>query len=287
MPSTVTINPALSSVAANTFGVQWDGLIQGMAWPDPAIRYTLNSGWLSEDEDLPMWGGVGISEDVPASAVDAPDPAQGGEIIRALNVLGGNNAGNLTGFSVFDQGYSAINSPQSPVPLVGSFGQVMLYRLGSGARIAVKADATLALQGELITKPVSWDYINQQLVAFQAAWAANTITAGSWAAGIATLTTNTAHGVSPGGVVTISGIDPDGYNGTFVATAGTTASTLKYAVAANPGAYSSGGDLAAGGGALPCRVLKFATTNCMTVSFDSATGFATWNRNGSAAVILI
>ena len=45
--------------------------------------------------------------------------------------------------------------------------------------------------------------------------------------------------------------------------------------------------LAAGGGALPCRVLKVVTSGCQTVNFNTTTGFATWNYNGACAVILI
>ena len=292
MSSQITINPALTTVAAGTFGIQWDGLIQGMAMPDPAVRNFLASGIWANANSLPSFGGLGISEAVPtppASPPLTPDAAFQGQLIRATNQNGNGTVGNLTGFSVFDQGYSGINSPQSEVPLVGSYGQTMFYRFGSGARIAVACDTALAAyaQGNVITKPVSWDFLNQKLISGVAAFSANTITAGSWAAGVVTLTTNTAHGVAVGSVIVISGISPTGYNGTYVATTGTTGSTLKYALASDPGAYVSDGDLAAGGGYLNARVLKVMDTNCMTVSYNSTTGFASWNRNGSAALILI
>jgi hypothetical protein len=43
----------------------------------------------------------------------------------------------------------------------------------------------------------------------------------------------------------------------------------------------------AGGGALPCKILDIRTGNSMTVQFDSATGFATWNYAGTCAIIQI
>jgi len=57
--------------------------------------------------------------------------------------------------------------------------------------------------------------------------------------------------------------------------------------AANPGTYSSGGSVGAGGGALPVRVLDVSIGNSMTVNYDPVTGFATWNRQGDVAIILI
>lgn len=63
------------------------------------------------------------------------------------------------------------------------------------------------------------------------------------AGGLVTGTTTTAHGVTVGKTFTISGsiasTIPGGYNGTFTALPGTTASTLIYALAADPGAITS------------------------------------------------
>ena len=209
MSAQITINPQLSTNAAGSFGVQWDGLIQGTAYPDPATRYALSGGYLASTETLPMWGGVAISENIPAITGAVPDPSLGGSIIRADKVAPVTTAGALTGWSVFDQAYGMINSPQSPVPLAGTYGQVMFYRLGSRARIAVKMDPALALGGEIISTQVSWDFTNQQLIAYDSV------------------------------------------------------------------------------AALPVQVLRVYTSNCMTVSYDPVTGFATWNRNGACAVILI
>jgi len=291
----ITINPQLTSNAAGTFGVEWDGFIQGVAMPDPVARYALAGGRLLAAAALPMWGGVGISEAVPSpqgSPPTTPDVMLGGAVDRATNVTGGSTALNLTGFSVFDQNYSMINSPQSPVQLGPQGGQVNFYRLGSGARVVVAISPELAasIVGDVITSQVSWDFVSQMLIPYQAAYAANVITAASWAStggGQITYTTTTNHGVAVGSVVQISGFTPDGYNGQFVTIAGTATDQLVVSQPVNPGADTVQGSLLAGGGALNVRVLKVKSGNCMTVDYDTDTGFATWNRNGSAALILL
>jgi phage tail protein X len=64
---------------------------------------------------------------------------------------------------------------------------------------------------------------------------ANVLTAISWNTGIVTATTTTNHGVVAGNYFTITGVTPAGYNGTFLALPGTSASTLIYALTTNPG----------------------------------------------------
>jgi hypothetical protein len=135
----------------------------GTAQPDPAARFALSGGTLAAAETLPMFGGIAISENIPFEPSATPHPVVplGGIIARATA------AANLTGFSVFDQNYAAVNSPQSTVPTVGSGGLVNFYRLGSGARVALAIDPTLiTLEGTLITSQVSWDYTNQKIIAF-------------------------------------------------------------------------------------------------------------------------
>lgn len=76
-------------------------------------------------------------------------------------------------------------------------------------------------------------------------WASNAITAASYAGGLITATTTTAHGVAVGQYFTIAGMTPAGYNGTFLAQVGTAGSTLVYAVASDPGAETVLGTLVA------------------------------------------
>lgn len=56
-----------------------------------------------------------------------------------------------------------------------------------------------------------------------------------------TITTGAAHGYSVGQSVTISGVTPTGYNGTWTTQAGTTASTLVVNIGSNPGAITVAG----------------------------------------------
>jgi hypothetical protein len=78
-------------------------------------------------------------------------------------------------------------------------------------------------------------------------WPANVLTGVTWSGGVATAVTTTNHGVLPGQYFTISGVVstliPAGYNGTFLALPGTATTNLIYALASNPGTYSSGGTL--------------------------------------------
>jgi hypothetical protein len=149
------------------FNIESDGYIVGMAEPDPATRFALAGGWLATTETLPMYGGIAICEAIPQERppVTRADVALGGIISRATTLVAG--AGGVTGFSVFDQNYAAVNTPQSPVPTVGSGGLVNFYRLGSGARVALAIDpALITLEGGLITQQVSWDFSLHRIIAF-------------------------------------------------------------------------------------------------------------------------
>jgi hypothetical protein len=286
MSGNIAFNPGITTNAAGSFNVSSQGYIQGTAMPDPSARNALAGGVLAAGQTIPLWGGVGISESIPSSPQTAGGTL-GGSLIRAPALTG---ASALTGFSVFDQNHSAINTPQSPVPLVAVGMGAMFYRLGSGARIAVAADPVLAsLTDDIITTQVSWDFDQQRLIPYSAAYAANALATpyASWTAGVVTFTTTTNHGVPVGGVFTISGVTPSAYNGTYTAITGTATTSLVAVKLADPGAYVSGGTLVAGGGALNVRVLDIQVGNSMVVSYDPATGFATWDRSGTAALILI
>lgn len=281
--STINFNPLITTNFQGGFSTESAGLVQGVAFDDPTVRNLLSGGVLGNAETLPMWGGVGIFEDV--NPVAAFSRTLGGVVGRATILT------SLTGFSVFNQATNWVQTPQSPVPLAASGMTVPFYRFGSNARIAVKVDpALVSLEGGLITQQVSWDFTGQQLAPFNAAWAANVITAATWAStsgGQVTFTTTTSHGVAVGADFAISGMTPAGYNGVFKAITGTTGSTLVAALATNPGASTTQGTLLAGGGALNCRVLQVDTGNSKTVAYDPVTGFATWVNNGACAVILI
>ena len=289
MSGNIQFNPNLTTNAAGGFNVSSAGLIQGTADADPSVRFALAGGSLSPNETLPMWGGVGIFEFVPPPlGTPTPLPNLGGSVGRALSLTG---SSALTGFSVFDQNWAAINTPQSPVPLAAAGMLVNFYRLGSGARIAVAIDPQLvSLEQGIINAQVSWDFNQQRLVPYVASYPANVLTGASWSAtsgGQVTFTTTTSHGVAVGDDFTIAGMTPAGYNGDFTAITGTSGSTLVAALATNPGSETVLGTLVAGGGALACKIIDVQIGNCMTVSYNAATGQATWNTGGSAAVIVI
>ena len=346
MSGNISFNPNITTVAAGTFNVSTEGYIQGTALNDPAVRNELAGGTVALTESSPMWGGIAITENVPPAGVAG---TLGGNIKRATAET------NITGWTVFDQAHGMINFPQSPVPLAAPGMQVNFYRLGSNARIAVAASPTLlGLDGTPITSAVAWDYENEQLVPY----VSTTISSGTYNAltGLVTLTTNAAHGLLPGDSFAISALTGTGsfatFDGTQVAVAGTTGSTLTFtapvglpattitggnlgtvgmsvttaaAHGLNPGdtfVFSSltgtGASLLDGeqtasagttgttlnfttasgqsitaitggsvgnGTALPVRLLDVQSGNSQTVAY--ANGFANWNRQGTAAIILI
>ena len=289
MTASVPVSPTITNNAVGSFGVTWDGLVQGTANPDPETRYALRGGFLSNNETIPMWGGVGIYVEVPG-VTGGPIISQGAQVGRATSLA---STYPLLGFSVFDQAYGMVNSPVSPVPLIGSYGQVMYYLLGSGARIAVACDpALVSLEGEMINTAVSWDFTNQLLIA---SLAGITITTGSTynnTTGVITLILPST-GFSAGDSLTLSSLTGTGayasLDGTWtvLTVTGTTGATLQGPIGVGASTIT-GGTATVGGiasGVLPVKVERVYTSNCMTVNW--ATPNATWNRNGSAAVILI
>lgn len=281
----VSVSPTATVAAPGTFGVSWVGLIQGTAFPDPETRFALVGGNLDSTETLPMWGGIGIYENIPGVAGNS-SVTLGPKVGRAT-ALTGSKA--LAGFSVFDQAYGMVNSPNSPVPTIGGLGQVMYYRLGSGARIALPCDADLAsLAGSPTDTDVSWDFTNEKLVPYSApTFSSATYNSGT---GAVTVTTTAAHGLLPGDTIIVSGAAATGsdtpkLNGTFILATGTTGSTLVYDIATGLTISAITGMTLSTGGILPVKLLDIQSTGCMTVLFDGTN--ATWNYNGSAAVVLI
>lgn len=294
MSAQISFNPVVQTNASGLFNASSSGFIQGFEEADPAVRFALAGGVLASTETLPMWGGVGISLATPGAA-GSQNASLGPLVTRATQIGSAGSAGSLLGFSVFSQNYSGIITPQSQVPLVGTGGQVNFYRLGTGARIKVACAASLAstLPGGIESQQVSWDFANQQLIPYESAFSTVTISAATWAAtsgGQATFTvgTNLTSNLSAGDIVTVTGVNPAGYNGAWVVVSvSSTQVVVTLAAASTPGAYVSGGSIVGDGGALPVKILRANVGNSMTVSYNSATGFANWNKTGSAAVILI
>jgi hypothetical protein len=299
MVANVSFNPYATTSAGGSFNKTSIGFTQGMPEDDPSVRNALAGGVLSQTETLPMWGGIAISEAIPGPT--GPSSSLGGVITRATT-LTKTSANGLTGFSVFSQNYSAINSPQSPVPLIGSGGQVNFYRLGSGARIPVAIDPSLvSLEGSIITTQVSWDFNNQVLQPYDASTATYTATSvtSAYASGVYTFTVVMPAATpvaAAGDAINISGVTGTGaslVNGDQTVLGFTDSQHFTFQVVAAAGAIATGALsgtilLNYGTGALNVVVLPgIQIGNSMTVSYSPVTGFATWNRIGSCAIILI
>lgn len=301
MSASVSFNPYQQTVGnAGLFNAFSTGLRQGTAYPDPSTRFRLRTGVLANSETLPMWGGVGIYANVPG-APGGPSYSLG-PIVGRANSLTGSLA--LAGFSVFDQAYGMVTSPQSTVPLIGSFGQVMWYPLGSLARIAVACDPALVslrggpIGGQYWPAPqlVSWDFTNQLLVPFEAS--AFPIASGTYVSATGVITLNFSSpitGVSPGDAMILSALTGTGtnlgnLNGTWtILTISPNGQVFTLQGPVGQGAITiSGGNATLGSGAnspLNVSILDVQASNCETVTYNPATGFATWNYNGACAVI--
>ena len=92
----------------------------------------------------------------------------------------------------------------------------------------------------------------------------NVLTAAAYSGGVVTAATTTAHGILPGQYFTIAGATPAGYNGTFQALPGTTASALLYAVPSDPGTISIEGTL---------QAHSYASPGIPATEFSLAAGF--------------
>lgn len=291
MSANITFNPYVQSAGnSGLFNTQSTGFRQGTAYPDPSTRWRLRGGVLAASETIVMWGGVGVYADVPGGSGN-PNYSLGPIVGRAVSLS--DAAKPLAGFSVFDQAYGMVTSPQSPVPTIGTYGQVLWYPLGSLARIIVQADPVLAdLRGGPIGAAVSWDFTNQLLVPEEGSL---TITSGTFVSGTGVITLLMAAPITfdPGDSVTLASLTGSGavasLDGTWTAIAPSTGTTLTLQGPVGVGAAAITGGTATVGGAasqlLPVKVLDFQTTNCEVVVHDPVTGFTTYNYNGAAAVI--
>ena len=291
MPANIAFNPVIVTNAPGTFFVESDGYIQGTMMDDPAVRYALAGGILSPSETLPMWGGVAIYEDIPGGAGMTHSPL-GSIVGRATS------NSQIAGFSVFNQASNWVTSPQSEAPSAGNGMTVPFFRLGSGARIAVACDPSLAaLEGGATTQNVSWDINNQRLQPYEASGGTISVTSITWSAGTGTVVMAAASDVGAiGDEINISGATNSGtggapaVNGNFVVNGFTDNEHFTIAMPAAAGVIGTiGGTIVqnVGIGALPVKVLNFQIGNSQTVLYDPTLNLVHWNQSGSCALILL
>jgi hypothetical protein len=162
----LTYNPAQVTVAPNTFYATSDGAIQGFFQDDPALRNSLRSGLVAPAQTTPLWGGMGIVINGPATGVEA-------QSLKAMLTLASSQA-NLLGFTVWNQSLATILNPSvsNPVPQAGAGngtnpgGAINFFELGSGAQIWVQCSSGVAAayKGAAWNAATYWDYTNQVLL---------------------------------------------------------------------------------------------------------------------------
>jgi hypothetical protein len=293
----ITINPILTNNAAGSFGVDWTGYIQGLAMDSPNVRYSLKGGVVASTETLPMWGGIGVAAYVPG-ATGGPNKQLGLPLARATSLA---STVPLLGFTVMDQAHGMVQSPENPVPVASAGMSVNFYQIGSGARIPVAADPSLAssIVGGLINQQVSWDFNNQILQAYDASTPTYSLTSisnvGAVVAAVATPVAGVGDYVNISGATTSGGTGGTGaanlyVNGNRLVTAFTDNQHFTVALGSTAAVIGTiGGTLLLnyGTGALNVDILDANVGNSMTVAYNAFTGLATWNRSGSCVLIEI
>lgn len=293
MVATVQGYPTATSVGSGLFTTTAEGLVQGTAYPDPADRYNLRPGILSQNETLPMYGGVGLYALVPSVvslSPARPSYAMGAQVGRATGITG---TLPLQGFSVFDQNYAAVNFPSNQVPITPSGGGVFYYRLLSGARIALACSPNLVnLRGLTVNTPLAWDFTNQQLEPYSST-TLSALTSYTSGTGVVIVTTVAPHGFNPGDTFNIAGVTGTGanisaLNGVQTALTGTTGSTLVFAVAPGLTITTVTGGTIDANNLLPSTttILDIQVGNSMTVA-GPTNGLYNWNYSGACAVVVI
>ncbi len=301
MANSVSFNPMLTTTNIGGFSTQSYGLVQGVAMDDPAVRFALAGGLLATNESYPMWGGVGVYANVPALAGNSTSVGpELGPIVGRATTLSAGASKQLIGFSTFNQATAWVSWPQSNVPTAAGGMTVPYFPIGSGARIAVACDPSLAasLVGNSIAQAVYWDLNAQCLVA--SASATYAVTSLTWSATNGGQVAVVASVATPVGGVgdsfTLAGATNTGTGS--VSAINTTQTVNTFTNNQNftfllPGDASVWGTL--GGtitivelqGALPCKVLRVQSGNSKTVVWDSVNNVANWNNSGTAALIQI
>ena len=156
MPSTVTLNPYLTTVSNFSFLLQTDGFVQGVFLDDPAKRYNLEGGFVAASQSTPIWGGLPLSLNVPA-------PGSGG----ASSGLGpaatvATTAANIDAWCVLNQASAGVITASSNAPLYVSGGSLNFARVGCGLLLCLPVNpaAVNTLAGGASNPTIYWNFAN-------------------------------------------------------------------------------------------------------------------------------
>lgn len=301
MANSVSFNPMLTTTNAGGFSTQSYGLVQGTVMDDPAVRFALAGGVLATNETYPMWGGVGVYANVPALTGSRTSAgAELGPTVGRATTLSAGASKQLIGFSTFNQATAWVSWPQSNVPTAAGGMTVPYFPLGSGARIAVACDPSLAasLVNASVAQVVYWDLNAQCLVA--SASATYSVTSLTWSATnggqVAVVAAVATPVLGVGDSFTLAGATNTGtagaapINATHTVNTWTNNQNFTFLL---PGDASMFGTLAGTitivelQGALPCKVLRVQSGNSKVVDWDPVNNVANWNNSGTAALIQI
>jgi len=157
---TISFNPMLTQSPQDTFLLESQGYIQGLMYDDPVAFQLMETGIIASGVSGSVYAGTGVQLSV--NAIDK-------NLLGPQISIAANNAG-MDGFIVGNKLYNGTLVPGNSAPVVVAGQTATLVKFGSGARIAVACDPTLAaaLDGNSINQQVSWDFANQKLVAYSA-----------------------------------------------------------------------------------------------------------------------
>ena len=294
MSNLVSFNPNLTTAPANTFQVQTEGYVAGTFYSDdPAIRLSLLAGQIASTFSGPMWGGMALTEGIPA-----PNTTAG-----ALPISAATAVSNLTAFSVFNQANNAIILPGNTVQQAVAGMSMSYFRLGSNATIAVPVDPSLAaaLDNGNTNQQVSWDFNNNILQTYDASTPTVNVTSltasfnsvtGIWTFAVVAAAATVVGAV--GDAINLSGVTGTGaalINGNQIVTAFTDNEHFSFQLAGGSGTFTAGAQtgtivLNQGDAALPVKIVSAVQTNSKVVSYTQQTGQLIWTV-GPAVIIQI
>ena len=117
------------------------------------------------------------------------------------------------------------------------------------------------------------------------------ITTATWSANVATVTTSSAHGFAVGNSVSVTGMIPDGYNGTYTVTVVPSTTTFRYALTTDPFVTLSGRvkplSVTAASWSAGTVTLTTATHGMSIGTSITVTGFAANGYNGTFVVTAV